>query len=211
MRRILTSPVFIALVAGLMAAVAVGVIAWKQFGGPGLATSNGAVIVPATTIKGDFRLTDRTGAQITRDSFADQYLLVYFGFTYCPDVCPTDLAVMGQAMDALEQIDAVTAAKVQPLFITIDPARDTKDTVGVYAETFHPRLIGLTGTDAEIAEAASAFRVYYARRDMEDGNYLMDHSAFTYLVGPDGAVIGIFKHETAPEDMAKGIAALVKG
>jgi cytochrome oxidase Cu insertion factor (SCO1/SenC/PrrC family) len=211
MRRILTSPVFVALVAGIMASVAVGFIAWQQFGGAKGTLTSDKVIVPATTISGDFNLIDSTGKHVTPGDFAGQYLLVYFGYSYCPDVCPTDLAMVGQAMDILEQSDAAAAAKVQPLFITVDPARDGPDTVGVFAETFHPRLIGLTGTDAEIAEAASAFRVYYARRDMDDGNYLMDHSAFTYLVGPDGSVIGIFKHDTAPEDMAEGLAALVAG
>ena len=167
--------------------------------------------MPATKIGGDFDLVDASGARVTPGSFPDKYLLVYFGYTYCPDVCPTDLAIVGQAMDALEQSDAGAAAKVQPIFITVDPARDGPDTVGVFAETFHPRLVGLTGSDKQIADAAAAFRVYYARRDMDDGNYLMDHSAFTYLVGPEGAVIGIFKHDTAPDDMAQGIAALVSG
>ena len=211
MRRVLTSPIFIALVAGIMAAVAIGFIAWQQFGGPRMALNSGAVIVPATKIGGDFDLVDASGARVTPGSFPDKYLLVYFGYTYCPDVCPTDLAIVGQAMDALEQSDAGAAAKVQPIFITVDPARDGPDTVGVFAETFHPRLVGLTGSEKQIADAAAAFRVYYARRDMDDGNYLMDHSAFTYLVGPEGAVIGIFKHDTAPDDMAQGIAALVSG
>lgn len=209
MLRALTSPIFIALVAGLMAAVTVGIIAWKQFGGADLALESNSVIVPATKVEADFDLIDETGSQVTPKSFPGKYLLVYFGYTYCPDVCPTDLAIVGQAMDALQQVDAGAEAKVQPLFITVDPARDTQDTVGIFAETFHPRLVGLTGDDTQIAEAASAFRVYYARRDMDDGNYLMDHSAFTYLVGPDGSVVGIFKHDTAPEDMAQGIAALV--
>lgn len=211
MRRVLTSPIFVALIAGIMAAVAVGFIAWQQFGGSKTALKGGTVIVPATTIEADFDLVDGSGERVTPGSFPGQYLLVYFGYTYCPDVCPTDLAIVGQAMDVLAETDAGAAAKVQPIFITVDPARDTQDAVGVYAETFHPRLVGLTGTDKEIADAASAFRVYYARRDMEDGNYLMDHSAFTYLVGPEGAVVGIFKHDSAPQDMAEGIAALVKG
>ncbi len=211
MRRVLTSPIFIALVAAIMAAVTIGFIAWQQFGGPSVALNNGSVIVPATKIQGDFDLVDASGTQVTPGSFPDKYLLVYFGYTYCPDVCPTDLAVVGQAMDALEQSDADAAAQVQPIFITVDPARDGPDTVGLFAETFHPRLVGLTGTDAQIADAAAAFRVYYSRRDMDDGNYLMDHSAFTYLIGPEGTVIGIFKHGTAPDDMAQGVAALIAG
>ncbi|RVU36365.1 SCO family protein [Hwanghaeella grinnelliae] len=211
MRRILTSPVFVALVAGIMAVVAVGFIAWQQFGGSQGSLSSDKVIVPATDIRGDFNLVNSAGDHVTPGDFPGQYLLVYFGYSYCPDVCPTDLAIVGQAMDILEESDATAAAKVQPIFITVDPARDGPDTVGVFAETFHPRLVGLTGTDAEIADAASSYRVYYARRDMDDGNYLMDHSAFTYLVGPDGAVIGIFKHDTAPEDMAEGMADMVAG
>ena len=211
MRRVLTSPVFVALVAGIMAAVAIGFIAWQQFGGSKPSLAGTSVIVPATEIRGDFDLLDAKGEHVTPGSFPGQYMLVYFGYTYCPDVCPTDLAIVGQAMDMLEQSDADAAAKVQPIFITVDPARDGQDTVGIFAETFHPRLVGLTGSDKQIAQAASAYRVYYARRDMDDGNYLMDHSAFTSLVGPEGAVIGIFKPDTAPGDMADGIAALVAG
>lgn len=211
MRRILTSPVFVALVAGIMASIAIGFIAWQQFGGSKIALDSNTVIVPPTSIRGDFNLIDGKGERVTPDSFPDQYLLVYFGYTYCPDVCPTDLAIVGQAMDILEQKDGTAAAKVQPIFITVDPARDGTDTVGIFAETFHPRMVGLTGTDKEIAEAASSYRVYYSRREMDDGNYLMDHSAFTYLVGPDGSVTGIFKHDTAPDAMADGIAALVNG
>ncbi len=209
MRRVLSSPLTIALIAGLMAALAAGVIVWQQVGGPSVNLNSDKIIVPPTKISGAFNMVDKNGKRVTPDDFPGQHLLVYFGYSYCPDVCPTDLAILGQAMDLLEETDTSAAKKVQPIFITVDPERDTPDTVGVFAETFHPRMVGLTGSGDDLANAARAYRVYYDRRDMEDGDYLMDHSAFTYLVGPEGYVVGIFKHDTLPEDMAEAISVIV--
>lgn len=210
MRRILTSPLLIALVAGVLAAIAAGLIAFQQFG-LSQQSSNDAIMTPQVQIGGPFSLIDHTGARVTDQNYAGKYLLVYFGFTYCPDVCPTDLAVMGQAVSILDEEDPDIAAQVQPLFITVDPDRDRPEEVALYVENFHPRLVGLTGTDDEIADVASAYRVYYARQDLDDGDYTMDHSAFTYLVSPEGSTVGIFRHQSAPESVADGVRDKIGG
>ena len=210
MQRVLASPLFIALFAGLLAAAAAGFVAWQQLGFSRSQLPE-TVMQPQVEIGGPFSLTDHTGARVTDASYAGKHLLVYFGFTYCPDVCPTDLAVVGQAMDLLDEEAPEVSAQVQPLFISVDPGRDVPEQLAAYVENFHPRMVGLTGTEAEIADVASAYRAYYARRDLEDGEYLMDHSAFTYLVSPDGSAIGIFRHNSVPEDVAAGIKTLIEG
>ena len=210
MQRVLTSPLFIALFAGLLAAVAAGFIAWQQFG-PSRQSDSDSVMTPQVQIGGPFSLIDHNGARVTDQSYAGKHLLIYFGFTYCPDVCPTDLAIMGQAVSILDEEDPEIAEKVQPLFISIDPGRDRPAELAAYVENFHPRMAGLTGTDEEIANVAEAYRVYYARRDLEDGEYLMDHSAFTYLVSPEGSAIGIFRHNSTPEDVAAGVRDKIGG
>ena len=210
MTRVLASPWFIAVFAGLLAAAAAGFVAWQQLGFSRSQLPD-SVMRPQVEIGGPFSLTDHTGARVSEATYAGRYLLVYFGFTYCPDVCPTDLAVVGQAMDILDEQEPRTADRVQPLFISVDPGRDVPEQLAAYVENFHPRMVGLTGSDDEIADVASAYRAYYARRDLEDGDYLMDHSAFTYLVSPDGQAVAIFRHNSTPEDVAAGIKSLVEG
>ena len=149
-----------------------------------------------TAIGGHFQLTDHTGQKRTSESFKGQYTLVYFGYTFCPDVCPTGLQVMTQAID---QLDDKTQNKITPLFITIDPKRDTVDQLNSYVSNFHPRLVGLTGTDEQIARAARAFRVYYSQSTEDEGasnDYLLDHSSIIYLMDSAGTYITHFTHTT---------------
>lgn len=154
-------------------------------------------------IGGSFTLVDGTGATRTDEDFRGRLMLVYFGFTYCPDVCPTELQAMGQAVDLLGD----KANSVQPIFITIDPERDTPQMVGQYVESFHPRMVGLTGTPEQVAAAAKAYRVYYRKAEVEgSSDYLMDHSSIVYLMGRDGKFLTHFSHGTSPQDMAKGIS-----
>ena len=154
-------------------------------------------------IGGSFTLVDGTGATRTDEDFRGRLMLVYFGFTYCPDVCPTELQAMGQAVDLLGE----KADSVQPIFITIDPERDTPQMVGQYVESFHPRMVGLTGTPEQVAAAAKAYRVYYRKAEVEgSSDYLMDHSSIVYLMGRDGKFLTHFSHGTSPQDMAKGIS-----
>jgi protein SCO1/2 len=161
---------------------------------------------------GSFTLVDHTGKTVTEKSYPGKYLLIFFGYTFCPDVCPTELQIIATALDELgPDID-----KVQPLFISVDPLRDTLAVMGAYVSAFHPRLVGLTGTEAQVAAAAKAFRVYYAvGRDPHstvppaDDDYLVSHSAFTYFMGPDGALRALFPHATTPEDMSEKIRQVI--
>lgn len=154
-------------------------------------------------IGGPFRLTDQNGARVTNQDFAGKYMLIYFGYTYCPDICPMTLSNMTMA---LEELPPELAEQVVPIFITIDPMRDTVEQLGAYASSFHPRLVALTGTDAEVKAAARAYRVYAKKVDGEGGSdYLMDHSSFVYLMGPKGKYRAHFAHDGSPERMAEGI------
>lgn len=169
--------------------------------------SAGGIQLPqGVTLGGPFSLTDQTGRAVTEKDYAGGWMLVYFGYTFCPDVCPTELGTMAAAMDAL----GPAGAKVVPVFISVDPQRDTPAHLAEYVRSFHPRMQGLTGTPEQVAEVARRYRVYYAkvqRPDMTD--YLMDHSSFIYLVGPDSRVRALFRPEMRPEDMAAAIAAQI--
>jgi protein SCO1/2 len=159
----------------------------------------------------DYSLVNQAGERVSRGDFAGSYRLYYFGYTYCPDVCPTSLIVMGQAMSLLEKSDPAKAAKIQPLFITIDPERDTPEVLANYVPNFHPHLIGLTGTKAEIDAVAKGFKVYAKKVDERGaGDYLMDHSSAFLLMSPEGEFIRLFTHGTQPQEMAEALAAIVK-
>jgi protein SCO1/2 len=137
-------------------------------------------------IGGAFTLVDKDGKPVTWDSFKGKYRVVYFGYTFCPDACPTDMQQLIQGYAAFEKSDPQRAAKVQPIFITIDPARDTPEVVGQWTAAFSPRLVGLTGTPEQVKLAAKAFASYYAKGEETAGGYLMDHSRIAYLMDPDG-------------------------
>lgn len=163
---------------------------------------------PGLNLGGPFALTDHTGRAVTEADFVGRWLLVYFGFTWCPDVCPTELGTIAAALDAMgEAGEAVT-----PVLITIDPARDTAEKLADYVARFHPRMVGLTGTPEQIAEAARRYRVYYARVNRPDqgGDYTMDHSSFIYLTGPDARVRALFRPETSPEAIAAAVTAQLR-
>jgi protein SCO1/2 len=167
--------------------------------------SAGGVQLPGgMTLGGPFRLTDHTGRTVTEAEFSGRFMLVYFGFTYCPDVCPTELGTIAAALDSLEE----AGERVTPVLITVDPERDTPEALADYVARFHPRMVGLTGTPEQVAAAARAYRVFYAKvQRPEMSQYLMDHSSFIYLVGPDGRVRSLFRPETSPE----AIAQVVRG
>ncbi|HLJ19829.1 MAG TPA: SCO family protein [Stellaceae bacterium] len=153
-------------------------------------------------IGGDFTLTDQNGVTRHAQDFRGKLMLVYFGYTFCPDACPTALQDMSHAIDLL----GAKGDAVQPIFITIDPARDTVAQMKLYASNFHPRLSALTGTPEQVAEAAKAYRVYYAKGQSTGGDdYLMDHTAFIYLMGRDGKYLSHFSPGTTAEQMAAAI------
>lgn len=158
----------------------------------------------APAIGGPFTLIDQTGRTVTEKDFAGKLMLVYFGYTFCPDVCPTTLTTMSQAMTLLGD----DADRVVPILVTVDPERDTPEQMQMYASYFHPRLVALTGSPDQIADMAKTYRVYYAKVQEEgvgDDAYVMDHSAITYLMGPDGRYLRHFGHGTTAEDMAEGL------
>jgi cytochrome oxidase Cu insertion factor (SCO1/SenC/PrrC family) len=150
-------------------------------------------------VGGPFALVDHTGQRRTDADFRGKLLLIYFGYSYCPDVCPTDLSAIGLALDRL----GPAGDAIQPLFITIDPERDTLEHLADYVPLFHPRLIGLGGDANAIRQAARAYKVYYKKVATSDGqDYAIDHGGFIYLVGADGRYVGFFPPGTSPERMA---------
>jgi protein SCO1/2 len=161
-------------------------------------------------IGGPFTLTDQAGVRRSEADLAGHYALVYFGYTYCPDVCPTSLSAMTQGLDLLEEQSPEKARAVLPVFITVDPERDTAEALAGYAEHFHPRLLALTGTPQEVDTAAKAYRIYYQKVE-EPGasDYLMDHSSVIYLMGPDGSYLTHFTHASTADDIAESLAAQV--
>ncbi|BDW98222.1 electron transporter SenC [Thalassospira tepidiphila] len=164
------------------------------------------------SIGGPFELVNQDGKTVTQDDFKGKYMLTYFGYTFCPDVCPTELQVMGTALDMMPQD---IADEITPVFFTVDPERDTVEAVAEYVPYFHDRMVGLTGTVEQTTAAAKAFRVYYAKAipegEPEDTDtYLMDHSSFVYLMDREGKFVRHFNYGTSPEDMAKGVTEAVK-
>ncbi len=159
-------------------------------------------------VGGPFELVSHTGKTVTNADFSGKYMLMFFGFTFCPDVCPTELQVITSALEEL----GPTADKIQPIFVTVDPERDTPEAMAQYVAHFHPSFVGLTGSPEQIAKVAKAFRVYYKR--VEDpssaAEYTMDHSAVVYLMGPEGAFLKHYGGATSPEAMAKSLKELVQ-
>lgn len=176
----------------------------QEMPSPSAGGGGGMQLPPGVTLGGPFSLTDHTGRAVTERDFEGRWLLVYFGFTYCPDVCPTELGIIAAALDAL----GPAGEEVTPILITIDPERDTPAQLAEYVTAFHPRMLGLTGTAQQVADVARRYRVFYARAQRPDmTEYTMDHSSFVYLVGPDARVRTLFRAETPPET----IAAAVRG
>jgi protein SCO1/2 len=202
-----------------LAAIAVAaLVVWHQLGGPDegpaarapadAEAAGTAGFMPAAEIGGPFRLTDQHGQPFAPADLSTPYGLIYFGYTYCPDVCPTELQDMTLALDALEP---ALAGRVTPLFITVDPERDTVETVETYVAHFHPRMIGLTGELDRIRAVADDYRVYFAKTGDTDGpDYLVDHSSFYYLIDQEGELVRMFTPKAAPGDLAGALAETLR-
>lgn len=163
----------------------------------------------AAMIGGPFTLIDQTGSVFTDEDLEGKWSLIYFGYTYCPDVCPTSLSVMTLALDSL---DPETAAKITPVFVSVDPERDTVKQLALYHQSFHPSFVMLTGEPDKVREAAKAYRVYYRKAETEGATeYLMDHSSITYLMNPDGEYVTHFAHDATAESMAETLRKTVGG
>ena len=201
----------IALIVGATALVIALAVAmgWYFERGGGSISSGGVTGTGTAAIGGAFSLTDQHGQRRTDKEFAGKYLLVYFGFTHCVDACPLALLNMSRALDALPP-DAVD--KLQPIFITVDPARDDVAQMALYLQNFHPKFIGLTGTVEEIGAVAKAYRVPFdAPKPDENGDYQVQHGTIVYLMAPDGSYLANFDHTTKGEDMAKSLQNYVAG
>ena len=162
-------------------------------------------------IGGPFTLTDQDGRKTSDQQFAGKYRLIYFGYTYCPDVCPTTLQKLAAGFDKFSRQSPERAAKVQPIFISVDPRRDTPAVLKSYVSAFSPRLIGLTGTEAEIAAVAREYAVFYRTSKVPGASgYLVDHSSVPMLFGPDGEPIAIVAADQGPDAVATDLDRWVK-
>ncbi len=157
-------------------------------------------------IGGPFTLVNTKGQTVTDKEVLTKPSLVYFGYTFCPDVCPMDMARNVEAVDLL----AEKGIEVTPVFISIDPARDTPDALADYATNMHPNLVALTGSDEQVRLASQAYKTFYQKQDTGDEYYLMDHSTFTYLVLPDKGFVDFFRREVTSEQMAESVACFVQ-
>ena len=149
----------------------------------------------ATLVGGSYNLTDHNGNKVTDKSFSNKFKIIYFGYTFCPDICPTGMAVISQALDLLGN----KAKRIKPIFITVDPKRDNVEIMAEYHSHFHPSFSNLTGTLDQIRRVAKLYRVYYKKSDASEAeNYLMDHSSIMYVLSPEGEYINHFGPEITP-------------
>ncbi|XP_009904008.2 protein SCO2 homolog, mitochondrial [Dryobates pubescens] len=158
--------------------------------------------------QGDFQLVDHTGRARRKSDFLGRWVLLYFGFTHCPDVCPEELEKLGRVVELLEREDAQKGSlpPIQPLFITVDPERDSVEALARYLQDFHPRLLGLTGSPEAVRAAGKAYRVYaQAGPPDASGEYLVDHSIILYLLGPDGLLLDYYGRAKSEEHIARSL------
>lgn len=159
---------------------------------------------------GPFVLTAHTGERISSETFRGRYMMIYFGYSFCPDVCPIELAKLSAAITQLET-EGYDVSSLQPVFISVDPERDTVEALADYMVDFYPSFVALTGTTAEIADVAAKYRVYYKKREQEgiDG-YLMDHQSVIFVMGPDGKFQRLFSSRHTPADIAEAMKPVLK-
>ena len=185
--------------------VAAGLLAFRD--GPEFPASRALINTSGSSIGGPFTLVDQSGATVTDQQVIDRPTLIYFGYTFCPDVCPIDVQVMADAADIL----AEKGIDVRPVFITVDPARDTVKELAGYAEAMHPKMTALTGSDEQIAVAAKAYGVIYNKQVTEgsEADYLMQHTAFTYVVLPERGTVAAIRNGFEPEKIAEDVAKVL--
>lgn len=190
------------IIAGLAAAAVILGIAAVRIAAD---SRHGNATAALPGISGHFRLTTSDGGTASDRSFPGKWLLVYFSYTFCPDACPTALNALGTALDELGPL----ASEAQPIFITVDPERDTPQVVADYAKAFDPRIVGLSGTVEQIAAAAKEFRVYYKVRSLGNDEYAIDHSSFIYVIDPRGRVVELLTGNLPGHSMAEELRRLM--
>ena len=195
--------------AALIAAITLGTIVFLGRGGEGgdqFSSCRSTQIAGGNAaIGGPFELVNGAGQTVTDKEVITEPSLIYFGYTYCPDVCPMDVDRNAAAVEILEE----RGKMIRPIFITVDPARDTPEVVGEFAEVMHPRMIGLTGSEEQIRAASQAFKTYYKAHPPQDGEYLVDHSTFSYLVLPEHGFVEFFRRELTPDKLADQIGCFL--
>jgi protein SCO1 len=201
--------IYVAMAVAALAGL-IGGTAWFVFGQRPddrfAACREGAVAGGAGAIGGPLDLIDETGAPVTDREIVTGPTLIYFGYTFCPDVCPVDAARNAEAVDLLEQRGIMAT----PVFISVDPARDTPEVLAEFTDMLHPRMVGLTGTEAQVQAASQAYRTYFRINDPQDDYYLIDHSTFTYLVLPEVGFVDFFRQEVTAQQMADRVACFVE-
>ena len=186
----------------LVAALAGGLL-WHEAGTlPGLGRT---ITTGKIDVGGPFTLTDQDGKKRALSDFRGKYVLIYFGYSFCPDVCPTTLAVMAQTLDRL----GPEARRIVPVFITIDPERDNPSVLKKYMEAFGPAFVGLTGSPAEIAAVEKEYRVYAKKSPIPGSGYGMDHSSVIYLMGPDGRLVSFYDELIPPQQLEKELRSKI--
>ena len=162
-------------------------------------------------IGGPFALVDQDGKAVTDRSYAGRYRIMYFGYTFCPDVCPVDVQNIGAAMRALDSSDPAMAAQIVPIFVSVDPDRDKPPIVKEFVHAFYPRMVGLTGSPEAIARIAKEYAVYYQKGDVTPGGgYMVAHARVTYLMDPQGKPVALLPQDQAPDRIAAEIRRWVK-
>lgn len=169
------------------------------------------VDIRGADLGGEFTLTGSDGEPVSWSDFAGQYRIIYFGFTFCPDICPTDLSRIGAGLRAFEEQSPDRAARIQPIFVTVDPERDTPEVVGEFAANFHPRLIGLTGAPEQVTAVMEQYGSSAQKIPVgDDGNYTMQHTSFAFLFGPEGEPLGIIPTDGDGASIAAELAGWVR-
>ena len=191
----------------LLAAAAIGLAVLT-----GCQSDPGPVPLEGARMGGPFNLTDQNGRPFSSTELAGKYPIVYFGYTFCPDVCPVDMALINAALRQFEQSDPDRAAKVVPVFITTDPQRDTPDVLREFAGRFHPRTVALTGSPEDLARVARSYGVYASRRTTGEGEdaYLVDHSRQLTLFGPEGQPIMLLPEDQGPAGIVEALDRWVR-
>jgi protein SCO1/2 len=186
--------------AGVLAGAGLAMLALRA---PSSITEAVTRVTGKAAVGGPFNLVDQTGKRVTDKDFRGRYMLVFFGYTNCPDICPSGLQVMSAALDKLGR----RGADIVPILITLDPQHDTPQKLASYIKSFSPRLIALTGTDGDIAATAKAYRVFFQKvpDEQDPSHYSIDHSGLFYLMGKDGALLAPIPHTTDVDQFVQGI------
>ncbi len=198
-------PIYALVAGGVLVLGLSGILVATMFARPesGIdVCGDGQVAGGAAQIGGPFELVNAAGETVTDKDVLTEPSLVYFGYTFCPDVCPLDTSRNAEAIDLLSE----RGISATPVFISIDPARDTPEVVGEFAANLHERMIGLTGSPEQVKAASRAYKTYYKAHPAEDEYYLVDHSTFTYLVLPEHGFVQYYRRDVTPEEMAESVA-----